>query len=149
MAEYIDLIKTARLNPKIIDVDTFALQNIYETLPETNIDEVTLLVDAGASKTSLNILKGNVSMLIRDNVSGTNQIVKALSSRLEITPEEADELLLGKAASQENQAIITEISQEMANIWCSEICEVVHTFHANGNDVRVQKIILSGGGGFV
>ena len=55
VAEYIDLIHQAGLNPKIIDVDTFALQNTYEILPYENREKITLLVDVGASKISFNI----------------------------------------------------------------------------------------------
>ncbi|MBU2631503.1 MAG: type IV pilus assembly protein PilM, partial [Proteobacteria bacterium] len=71
VAEYIDLIHLAGLNPKIIDVDTFALQNAYEILPYENREKITLLVDVGASKTSLNIIKANSSLMMRDTVSGT------------------------------------------------------------------------------
>ena len=38
--EYVDLIHMAGLNPVIIDVDTFALQNVYETLPDVNHERI-------------------------------------------------------------------------------------------------------------
>ena len=149
VAEYIDLITLAGLNPKIIDVDTFALQNIYETLPDAESEEVTLLVDVGASKTSLNILKGTTSLMMRDNVSGTNQILEELSDQLEITREDAQKMIVDKESLKKNSGLRKEICQNIANTWCSEICEVVYSFQSSTSEEGVSKIVLSGGGGFV
>ncbi|MCP4718575.1 MAG: type IV pilus assembly protein PilM [Desulfobacteraceae bacterium] len=145
VAEYIDLITLAGLIPQIIDVDTFALQNIYEVLPGSDPEEVALLVDVGASKTSLNILKGNASLMMRDNVSGTNQIIEELSSELDISIEEAEKMF----QEGDESKTIREIRQSVANAWCSEICEVIYTFQSNSNENKVEKIVLSGGGGFL
>lgn len=149
VAEYIELITMAGLNAKIIDVDTFALQNIYETLPDSESSEVTMLLDVGASKTSLNILKEKVSILMRDSVSGTDQILEELSSKFDISLEEADLMIRGKGNIGKDPEIIEEICQDIANTWCAEICEVANTFQSNTNEERVEKIILSGGGGFI
>lgn len=145
VAEYIDLITMAGLTPRIIDVDTFALQNAYEALLGSGSEEVTMLVDVGASKTSLNILKGKNSLMMRDNVSGTNQILEELSSQLDINIEEAEKMFRNKVGSKTTN----EISQSFANSWCSEICEVVYAFQSSSNEDTVEKIVLSGGGGFV
>ncbi len=40
----------AGLKASIIDVDTFALQNIYETLPGLDPEDLTLLLDVGHPK---------------------------------------------------------------------------------------------------
>ncbi len=149
VAEYIDLITLAGLHPKIIDVDTFALQNIYETLPDAESEQVTLLVDVGASKTSLNILKGNISLMMRDNVSGTNQILEELSDQLNISVAEAQKLLMNQESAKKNTEIRKEICQSVANTWCSEICEAVYAFQSSHHEEGVSKIVISGGGGFI
>lgn len=149
VAEYIELIEMAGLRAKIIDVDTFALQNLYETLPDANDHEVAMLVDVGDSKTSLNVVKDKASLMMRDTVSGTHQIREALMDRLDIDHESAEKIILGQAGEGENKAELTEICQEVVDIWCTEICEVVHTFHSSTNENQLEKIILSGGGSFV
>lgn len=149
VAEYIRLIRKAGLTPSIIDVDTFALQNIYETLPETDPEEVTLLVDVGFSKTSLNILKNNASMMMRDTVSGFNQILETMADQYDIDIEAAGQIILGKTQPPGDPEGVKEICRDAANTWCAEICEVVHTFQSNTNDTKLGKILLSGGGGFV
>lgn len=149
VAEYIELIHMAGLNPKIIDVDTFALQNAYEILPYESQEKITLLVDVGASKTSLNILKANSSLMMRDTVSGTNQILEEIINQFDITLDEAEQAVNGEINDIVTQDSIREISLKVAQSWCSEICEVVNTYQSGTNEETVEKIVLSGGGVFV
>ncbi len=149
VAEYIELIHMAGLNPKIIDVDTFALQNAYEILPYESREKTTLLIDVGASKTSLNILKNNASLMMRDTVSGTNQITEEISGQFDISPEDAELAINGEINDVVPQEAVKDISLRLAQSWCSEICEVVNTYQSGANDELVEKIILSGGGVFV
>ncbi len=148
VAEYIDLIHMAGLTPRIIDVDTFALQNAYEILPYESQEKVTLLIDVGASKTSLNILKANASLMMRDNVSGTNQILEEICDQFDVTIDEAEKAVNGEANDIVSRNGIGEISLRVAQSWCSEICEVVNTYQTGATDEKVEKIILSGGGVF-
>ena len=147
VAEYIKLIQAAGLNPKIIDVDTFALQNVFETLPGLEPGQITMLVDVGASKTSLNILKDNDSLMMRDNASGTNQIMERVAERLGIDIADAENLLLSE--DNEHKDLIAEASSEISNIWCAEICEVINTFRSNTNEENLYTVLISGGGVFV
>lgn len=149
VAEYIDLIRLAGLNPKIIDVDTFALQNTYEILPYESREKITLLIDVGASKTSLNILKANASLMMRDTVSGTNQILEEICDQAGITIDEAEQAVNGGANDIVSLELVQEISLKIAQAWCSEICEVVNTYQSSADDEKVEKIILSGGGAFI
>ncbi len=148
VAEYIDLIHKAGLRPQIIDVDTFALQNAYEILSNNNRERIILLIDVGASKTSLNILKANVSLMTRDNISGTNQIIEEICNQYDISEIDAY-----RAVNGENNTVgkdkIQEISLEIVQSWCSEICEVVNTYQSGSDNEKVENIVLSGGGVFV
>jgi type IV pilus assembly protein PilM len=149
VAEYIDLIQTAGLNPRIIDVDTFALQNAYEILPYESREKTTLLVDVGASKTSLNILKNNASLMMRDTVSGTNQITEEIAEQFEISIDDALLAVNGEINDVVPLDAVRDISHRAAQSWCSEICEIVNSYQSGTNDERVEKIVLSGGGVFI
>ncbi len=149
VAEYIELIHLAGLNPKIIDVDTFALQNAYEILPYKNTEQITLLADIGASKMSLNILKANASLLMRDNMSGTNQVLEEISTQAGITVEEAEQVLKGERKGSVEKDMIQSCCLKIAQSWCSEILEVVNAFQSGANNEKVEKIVLSGGGVFI
>ncbi len=149
VAEYIELIQMAGLNPRIIDVDTFALQNAYEMLPYRNRDCVALLVDVGASKMSLNILKAETSLMMRDNISGTNQILEELANQYGMTVEEAGQAVNGEGKKRIGQDKLKSVGIKVSQSWCSEISEVVSAFEAGADNEKVEKIILSGGGVFV
>ena len=140
----------AGLYPKIIDVDTFALQNAYDILPSESQEETILLVDIGASKTSLNILKEKTSLMMRDTVSGTNQIIEEISSQFDISEDEAEQIVNGGGTNDiVDQDKIQEICNSISQDWCAEICEVVNTYQASGDYDTIGKIVLSGGGVFI
>ncbi|MCA1794515.1 MAG: type IV pilus biogenesis protein PilM [Desulfotignum sp.] len=149
VAEYMDMTTMAGLNAKIIDVDTFALQNIYETLPDQNPEDIVLLLDVGASKTSLNILRDNTSMMMRDNDSGTHQLFEKISTQFETDIQGAEKILQAPVANAPDPRRMKMMVHDVANAWCSEICEVVNTFQSNTNDTLVTKVVLSGGGSYL
>ena len=149
VAEYIDLINQAGLNPCIIDVDSFALQNMYESIYQPADDEMALLVDVGCSKTSLNILNGKHSMMMRDSASGTAQILDDIMAEIDCSPDRADEILAGTPDSEIPQARLEEICFDSIQLWCSEIEAVVKSHISKSNEGDIDKVIISGGGAFV
>ena len=146
VAEYIELTHRAGLKPSIIDVDTFALQNIYETLPGNTPGQVTLLLDVGASKTSLNILKNNNSIMMRDMMIGCNQITDTLVEEHGMDLMTCNKVLRGLADPPGGMA---EIIRTVTNTWCAEICDVVQTFESSSNDVAVESVVVCGGGAYL
>jgi type IV pilus assembly protein PilM len=149
VAEYMELTAMAGLNASIIDVDTFALQNIYETLPGQDPEDIVLLLDVGGSKTSLNILKDNISMMMRDNGSGTHQVIEEIAGRFETDIESAQQIFEAPVAEAPDPQVMASILEDIADLWCSEICDAVHTFFSNTDDARITKIVLSGGGSYI
>ena len=153
VAEYIDLISLAGLVPKIIDVDTFALQNCYEHAlyqGRTGQDQtIVLLADVGASKTSVNILRGGQSVLMRDNVQGVNQIIAELAHQLEMGAPDAEVIYRNRSKWAEYQGRIEDICRQTVDGWCTEMAEVVHTFQTSGNEGELEKVFISGGGVYV
>jgi type IV pilus assembly protein PilM len=56
--QHIATLKAAGLTPTIIDVDAFALQNIYEINRLESNEETVALINVGATWTTINILEG-------------------------------------------------------------------------------------------
>ncbi len=149
VAEYIDLISLAGLVPKIIDVDTFALQNLYGVHAHSETDKVVMLVDVGASKTSLNILKNGQSVLMRDNVLGVNQIVNEMAQQFDMDMPDAERLYRNRSEWSDYGGAVEDICNQVVATWCSEIAEVVHTFQSGGNEAQLDRVYVSGGGIYV
>lgn len=144
--DYISLVGMAGLNPCVIDVDAFALQNIYELNYEA-AEENIALIDIGASKTSLNILKENNSVFMRDVSLGCGQINQRIVSMIDCTMEEAEEIKFNPESDKISQTDLDQILTSVISDWSMEIRRALDFFYSTYPDDHIEKIILSGGGG--
>ncbi|MBW2603951.1 MAG: type IV pilus assembly protein PilM [Deltaproteobacteria bacterium] len=145
ISEYINLMKMAKLHPCIIDVDAFALQNIFK-LNYTPEDENIALIDIGASKTSLNILKDNVSEFMRDVSLGCEQINDKIVSTVGCTIKETEKIKLGKESDLISAEDLKEIVVSVVTDWCIEIKRALDFFYSTYPEEQITRIVLSGGG---
>jgi type IV pilus assembly protein PilM len=145
IAEYIELVQSAGLNPCIIDVDAFALQNIFEInydLP----NEAVALIDIGAGKTSLNIVKDESSLFMRDVSLGCHQINEHIMSTLDCSDEDAEAIKIDKKQNKMAQEEYSEIISSVTANWCDEIRKALDYYYSTDPEDTIQRIILSGGG---
>jgi len=149
VASYIDLTDQAGLNAQVIDVDSFAFQNIFEVASKRRNDEMDMLIDVGAHKTSLNVIKGNSTLMMRDSSSGLAQIWEEISSEANCSVEDAIKIVAGDG----NTAIATESLDEMyenfSKMWCTEIQNIVKTFQAKSGHGNIDRVFVTGGGALV
>ena len=75
--DYINLVKEAGLDPVVLDVDAFALANMYELNYDLEAG-ITALLNIGASVMNINILKDGMSIFTRDVTVGGNRYTEAL-----------------------------------------------------------------------
>ena len=143
--DYINLVNMAGLNPCIIDVEAFALQNIFETNYDAQ-DENIALIDIGASKTSLNILRGMSSVFMRDVALGCIQINQKIVSLVGCSIEEAEQLKQGEQQDKLAAEDLKNIVSTVVNDWCTEIRRALDFFYSTYPDDQITRIILSGGG---
>lgn len=137
--------KMAKLHPRIIDVDAFALQNIFN-LNYSLEDENIALIDIGASKTSLNILKDNVSEFMRDVSLGCEQINDKIASTVGCTIEETEAIKLGEESDLISAQDLKEIVESVVTDWCIEIKRALDFFYSTYPEEQIGRIVLSGGG---
>ncbi len=143
---YVNLVQMAGLNPCIIDVDSFALQNIYEHNYEPESDNVAL-IDIGATKTSLNILKGTDSVFMRDVSLGCGQVNQKIASSIDCTMEEAEQIKFSKNSDRLPPEDFGEIVNSVVADWCTEIQRALDFFYSTYPEDQIKTIYLSGGGG--
>ena len=143
--DYINLVNLAGLNPCIVDVEAFALQNTFEANYDMQ-SENTALIDIGASKTSLNILKGNSSLFMRDVSLGCGQINQKIMSLIECSFEEAEQLKYGDKPDRLTQEDLKGIVSSVVTDWFTEIRRALDFFYSTYPEDQIKRIILSGGG---
>jgi type IV pilus assembly protein PilM len=127
-------------------ISFFALQNIFEVNYDTE-DENIALIDIGASKTSLNILKGSSSVFMRDVSLGCGQINQKIISLINCSFEEADEIKFEHQPDKISEEDMKEITSTIVSDWCTEIRRALDFFYSTYPDDQIKRIILSGGGG--
>jgi type IV pilus assembly protein PilM len=143
--DYYNLANLAGLNPCIIDVEAFALQNTFEVGYDPGNDNIAL-IDIGASKTSLNILKGNNSVFMRDVSLGCSQINQKIISLVDCSFDEAENLKFGDNPDHLSADDLKEIVSSVVADWCTEIRRALDFFYSTYPDDQIKRIILSGGG---
>ena len=143
--DYVSLANLAGLSPCIVDVEAFALQNTFEVNYDVTDDNVAL-IDIGASKTSLNILKGNSSVFMRDVSLGCSQINQKIVSLIDCSYDEAEQLKHGDNTDRISAEDLKGIVSSVVADWCTEIRRALDFFYSTYPDDQIKKIILSGGG---
>jgi type IV pilus assembly protein PilM len=145
--DYVHLAQMSGLIPRIMDVDAFALQNTYEVNYDTE-DESVALIDIGANKTTLNILKGKTSVLIRDVSFGCGQINQQIISRIDksLSMEDAERLYHSGEEDKIPSKELVEIVSTVVTEWCAEIRRALDFFYQTYPGDHIKRIILSGGG---
>src|SRR5512135_2038667 len=96
VASYSESMRAAGLTPIVVDVDYFALENMFETNYEPVPDRATALVNIGARYSSINILKGGRSTFTGDVPVGGRDITEALVRDLSVSVEEAEAIKAGQ-----------------------------------------------------
>ena len=142
--DYLEMLRSLNLNPVIVDVDGFALENTYEFNYQK--DENVALVDIGASKMSINILSQGISVVARDIIVGSRQLTEQIQNVFDLEFEEAEALKLGSTQDDDKRAEIEEIFSTTCTQWILEIKKAIDLYHSNHPDQPLKKLIVSGGG---
>ncbi|MCE5228107.1 type IV pilus assembly protein PilM [bacterium] len=92
--EHVGIIRDAGLEPRVVDVDSFAFLNCFETNYNPGVDECLALINIGSSMTSINIYGNGRTRFSRDIPIGGDTITTAIRSRLNCSWTEAERLKL-------------------------------------------------------
>ncbi len=141
-----NVVRDAGLNPVVVDVDAFALENMYETNYVLAPEEVVALVNVGASTTNINIVRDGISIFTRDISVGGNQFTEAIQKQLQVSFEEADQLKRGETVGEKGPEDIKSILSVISDNLGQEIQRSLDFFHSSTPDVQISRVSLCGGG---
>jgi type IV pilus assembly protein PilM len=147
---YTEAIEGSGLIPMIMDVDTYALETLYEENYAFDQDEVVVLINIGASITSLNAVKGGASIFTRDVTLGGNFVTEAIAKNMNISFEEAEEgKISGFGDDEEARSISRDGLIAYADVIASEIERSVDYFRSTFGGETINLVLLSGGGALI
>lgn len=147
--EYVTAVKEAGIDPIIVDVNAFALENMYEVNYEIEPNKNVALVNIGASTINMNILKGEMSVFTRDSSVGSNLHTEAIQKAFSVSFDKAEELKKGESVEgispEDARATVLSASEDIIN----EIARSLDYYRSASMHEEINEVILSGGGALV
>ncbi len=141
--DYITMVKETGLNPVVVDVNAFAVENMYEVNYPITEGEVVALANIGASVINMNVLKGGVTAFTRDVSAGGSQYTEEIQKTLNVSYDEAEKMKIGakEAVPPELSGIFSSVSESIA----TEIQRSLDFFSATAGEDKIVKAFISGG----
>ncbi|MDH4237366.1 MAG: pilus assembly protein PilM, partial [Nitrospira sp.] len=145
--ELTELVKGAGLVPMIMDVDAFAIENMYAINYPMAQDETTALVNIGASVMNVNIIRGGSSLFTRDIPLGGNRYTEAIQREMGMSYEEAEENKKMKQGGDSDAAALSNIMNSVNGEVASEIARTVEYFRTATTNAELDRVLVCGGAG--
>jgi len=142
---YTNVVTLAGRTPTIVDIDAFALQNVYEYNYDPPSDLTVALLNLGASVMNINIVKGRVPLFTRDVSVGGNQYTDTLQKELDLGFEEAETLKTGVTLPGISEEARLPVLKSVSEIIVLEIQRTFDFFRATAAGEQIRKIYLAGG----
>jgi type IV pilus assembly protein PilM len=142
---YTNVITLAGRTPVIVDIDAFALQNVYEYNYEPGPDVTVALLNLGASVMNINIVRGHTPLFTRDVSVGGNQYTDSLQKELDLGFDEAETLKTGVTLPGISDEARMPVIKSVSEIIVLEIQRTFDFFRATAGGEQIQKLYLAGG----
>ncbi len=143
--DYVAVFKEAGLNPVVMDIDCFALENVFEANHGSETDEVIGLLNMGASAMNVNVIKEGVSVFTRDIQVGGNMFNEEIQKRLGMSSEDAEKAKLGVVFEDVTSEAIQEVIEDAVENLSQEVQRSLDFFSATSADEKVHKLFITGG----
>jgi type IV pilus assembly protein PilM len=146
VADHSRMLSELGLQPVVVGVDGFALGNAWELgdLVHPGIQDpgrTVALIDIGATKASINILRDNVTCFAREVPMGGQDLTNAIARRIGVEPSQAETL---KRNPGDQLAVVQEACGQVLEDLGNEV-NLSFDFFENQFDGEVQEVWLTGG----
>lgn len=142
---YTSVLRQAGLAPQIVDVDYFALENMFELNYEMDESQVIGLVNVGARYCSMNIVRGGRSSFTGDIPVGGAEFTDALMRNLDVSAEEAELLKTGGSVRSFERDQIDAALSPAVNLLVEEIHRALSFYWRSDAEDPLAAVYLSGG----
>ncbi|HEV8323285.1 MAG TPA: type IV pilus assembly protein PilM [Myxococcota bacterium] len=149
--------REAGLEPVVVDVAAFAVQNTFESAYGLPKNETVALINAGASSCNINVIADEVPSFTRDIATGGNKLTEEIQKQLNVSFEEAEAYKVGgdhhgdaegvvpqevdAALNREAQAIAGEIQRSLDFYAHTSPDGAYSHIYLSGGTARVQALV--------
>jgi type IV pilus assembly protein PilM len=138
------LLKQAKLNTKIVDLNVIALTNVFEEVCGDNLEKYavgTLIIDYGAQSTKIIIYKRGGPIFTKEIPVGGGLITEEIQRQMGVSYEEAEDLKTSPDLPEEILNIINvQLDQHIA-----EIKKNINFYISAGSTEKVDYCFVTGG----
>ena len=143
--EHISLLRDAELTTQAIDVDAFAIQNLFESIGGDQ--SLATLVNVGSEVTNINIVRQGFPLFTRDFSIGCGVYLEALQRDLQITYDEALAQFSEDRLDSSQQEVGSESISKLAEEIAVGLERSLAYLRSSGEVDELSTIFISGGGG--
>ncbi|MBI5209512.1 MAG: type IV pilus assembly protein PilM [Elusimicrobia bacterium] len=154
----LDVLQGAGLVPTIIDVDSFAMENLLEPLRNPKETGAVLCLNLGHMVTNLSIIEKGITRVVRDIFISGNSFTKGIMKQLQLDYGQAEEakkrngIIVDSAEKEKLLAAGNKealgVSQALSTVIKDLVGEVhrsVDFYLSQGPERSIARIVLSGG----
>ncbi len=142
---YSRCIQDAGLKPQIMDVDFFALQNIFEENYPGSLKEAVALVDLGASSMKIIIMQNQIPLFTKDSSIGGRNLTHDIQQSLNLSYVDAESLKIGDQDGRSMPQELNELMAVMVENLALEIKRSLDFYQASSSGDAVSHVLLTGG----
>jgi len=147
--DHLAVITEAGLIPVVMDIDAFALENMYEINYQIMENEVLAVVNIGASVINIAVTKNGQYMFSRDVSSGGKLFSEEIQKQLSVSYEEAEMLKLGGSTGKDSEEVmrreVSTVIKSVSEQLSGEIARSLDFYQASAAEEHINKIWLGGG----
>ncbi len=133
------------LNPVILDIDSFAVENAFLANYDLEEGDVVALINLGANTLNVNVIKEGISVFTRDIQTGGNMFNEEIQKRLGVDGEQAEQAKLGGDPGDMDMGVLAEVMSDCAETLAQEVQRSLDYFSATSADDKVTRVYISGG----
>jgi type IV pilus assembly protein PilM len=159
VVQRLEILQGAGLTPAIIDVDSFALENVHEkTRDPKEGPGATLYLNIGHLVTNLSIVENGVTRVVRDMFISGNTMTKAIMKAFQCDAAKAEELKHSRGVfvdpAEKEKALadgdrdglgVSQAVGQVARDLVAEVHRSVDFYLSQGPDRSIGRIMLTGG----
>lgn len=144
--ERVSVVRSAGVEPVVVDVEAFALQNACEQLTEdcaVNDGTAVAIVDVGAFTTSVIVIQGGQVVYTREQNIGGARLSEDIQHRYGLGPDQAEE---AKHSGELPDDYTTTVLEPFVELLAQDIRGALQFYSAAGSGEDVSKLFVTGGG---
>ena len=141
---YMTCIEDSGLKAKVVDVDLFALQNLFEANYSQNSDQAVAVVDIGASAMKVVVVHAGVPVFTKESAIGGKNLTTDIQKSLNLSYADAETLKVSGQTGTMPQEV-SDLMQVMNDNLALEIKKALDFYNASSIGAPVEYVLLAGG----